>query len=47
MRIKVNEQYSEIFQGISCFQLREGIKPDADIIILNGFPIEEDKLLNK
>ena len=45
MRIKVNEQYSEVFEGISCFKLREGIKPEADIIILNGFPIKEDKLL--
>ena len=45
MRIKVNEQYSEVFEGISGFKLREGIKPEADIIILNGFPIKEDKLL--
>ena len=47
MRIKVNEQYSEVFEGISCFKLREGIKPEADIIILNGFPIKEDKLLKE
>ncbi|WP_370832099.1 sulfur carrier protein ThiS adenylyltransferase ThiF [Clostridium sp.] len=45
MRIKINEKYIEIFEGVSCFQLRDEVKSGAEIIILNGFPIKEDILL--
>lgn len=47
MRIKVNEEYIEVFERVSCFQLRDVVKSEADIIILNGFPIKKDKLLKK
>ena len=45
MRIKVNEKYTEVVEGVSCFELKEEVKREADIVILNGFPIKEDKLL--
>lgn len=42
MRILVNEK--EIFteDKVTAFKIRENIKKDADIVILNGFPIKED-----
>ena len=45
MRIKINEQYSEVVEGVSCFELKQEVKRESDIVILNGFPIKEDKLL--
>lgn len=45
MRIKVNEAYFEIDNEISCFELRKKIKNEADIVILNGFHLNEDKVL--
>jgi sulfur carrier protein ThiS adenylyltransferase len=47
MIVKVNECIRDIDEGTSCFQLRELIKPEADVVILNGFPINEDKLLKE
>lgn len=47
MIVKVNECIKDIDEGISCFELRELIKPNADIVILNGFPISDDKPLKE
>lgn len=47
MIVKVNECIREIDEGISCFELRESVKPEADVVIVNGFPIKEDKLLKE
>lgn len=47
MIVKVNECIKDVDEGISCFELRESIKPEADVVILNGFPITSDKLLRE
>jgi len=41
MKILINEKESEVGE-ISAFTLKEKVKADADIVILNGFPIKED-----
>lgn len=43
--IKINEEESEVILGESCFKLMDKVKPDSDVIILNGFPLEKDKEL--
>ncbi len=45
MKIKVNEKQLSVFSGTSLFELKERIKPDADIVIYNGFPLREDIIL--
>lgn len=42
MEIYINEQ-KETVEENSLFKIRDKFKSDADIIILNGFPIKEDK----
>lgn len=42
MKIKVNEKELRVYPHITLFQLKEKIKPEADIIIYNGFPVEKD-----
>ena len=44
MKILINEKESEV-EELSAFALKERIKKDADIVILNGFPIKEDMKL--
>jgi sulfur carrier protein ThiS adenylyltransferase len=46
MKILINEKQSEVDE-ISAFTLRDKIKKDADIVILNGFPIKQDMDLNE
>ena len=41
--IKINEQKILYEEGFSLFQLRDRYKPDADILIYNGFPLDFDK----
>ncbi len=43
--IKINEQFIEYKSDISLFDLRDKFKPEADIMIYNGFPISEDRFL--
>ncbi len=40
--IKVNEKKHPFENGITLFQLREKFKPDADIVVYNGFPVADD-----
>lgn len=47
MIVKINEYIRDIDEGITCFQLRELIKPEADVVILNGFPVTTDKVLKE
>ena len=47
MRILVNEKERFVNDKITAFMVRENVKKDADIIILNGFPIKEDYELNE
>lgn len=42
MRLRVNEKSLEADRGLTLFRLRERTKPDADLIIYNGFPASED-----
>lgn len=43
--MKVNERPSEALPNESLFQLRDRLKPGADIVILNGAPIKADRPL--
>lgn len=41
MKVLINEKEREV-EDVSAYKLREKYKKDADIVILNGFPIKED-----
>lgn len=45
IKIKLNEKEISIPYPITLFQLKAKFKPDADIIIFNGFPIQSDYTL--
>lgn len=47
MRIFVNEKESYVNDGDTAFKVRENIKKQADIVIVNGFPIKEDHILRE
>ena len=47
MKVLVNEKEMYIEDKITAFKVKEDIKNDADIVILNGFPIKEDYSLNE
>jgi len=46
MLIYLNEQSEDIAQGTSLFNLRDERKPTADIMIINGYPVNADQPLN-
>ena len=45
MRIFVNEQPLELDNGVTLLALRDRCKPDADLLIRNGFPQRDDAAL--
>jgi sulfur carrier protein ThiS adenylyltransferase len=45
MQILINERCIEIPAGMTLFALRESYKPQADLLIVNGFPTPKDQLL--
>ena len=47
MFIKVNEAVVEVEEGVSCFTIREKVKRDCDVVILNGYPITKDRILKE
>ncbi|EKQ55397.1 MULTISPECIES: sulfur carrier protein ThiS adenylyltransferase ThiF [unclassified Clostridium] len=47
MRILVNEKEVFLDNEVTAFKVREKLKSDADIVILNGFPIKADYTLNE
>lgn len=47
MRILVNEKVVHTEDKITAFKIKEELKSDADIVILNGFPIKEDYTLKE
>ncbi len=47
IRIKVNEKEVSIPSILSLFHLKDQFKPDADLIICNGFPITSDSPLKQ
>lgn len=42
MKIRVNERIVDVNENITLFQVKSIFKPDADVIVLNGFPVSED-----
>lgn len=45
MRILVNEKELFVADEVTVFNIRENFKKDADILILNGFPVKQDYTL--
>jgi len=45
VRVRLNEKSLEIEEGLTLFAVKERYKPGADIIICNGFPAFEDRVL--
>lgn len=43
--IRVNEQDRRVPPGTRLFQLRDELRPGADVVILNGFPLAADRAL--
>lgn len=46
MQIEINERPTNIAAGTTLRQLRDAVKPEADLCILNGFPLNADPVLN-
>ena len=40
--ILVNEQSMSISDGLTVGELRDRVKPDADVLVINGFPAQTD-----
>jgi len=47
VKIQLNERHLEIEHGTTLFGLREQHKPNADLIICNGFPASQDAPLQE
>lgn len=45
LRIRINALPVEVEAGATLFGVRAAHKPDADVAILNGFPLAEDRVL--
>jgi sulfur carrier protein ThiS adenylyltransferase len=45
VRIRLNEKVIELEGGLTLFALRERYKPEADLVVCNGFPAAEDRAL--
>lgn len=45
IQIKVNEKEFSVDKGTTLLQLKDKLKPDADLVIYNGFPLSSDCLL--
>ena len=42
MRVKINEIEQILPPAVSLWQVKERFKPNADLVIYNGFPVEDD-----
>lgn len=47
MKIRINENTVSIAEGLTLREVAGQYKPDADILILNGFPAEPESLLQE
>jgi sulfur carrier protein ThiS adenylyltransferase len=47
IRIKVNEREMSVLSTLSLFHLKNQFKPEANLIIYNGFPVTSDCLLKQ
>jgi len=45
LSIRLNEKTVDVEEGITLFGLRDQIKPDADVLILNGAAMQSDAVL--
>lgn len=45
MKVRVNEKEIGLDEGLTLFQLKERLKPHADLVIYNGFPVSDDVVL--
>lgn len=45
LSILVNERPTQVERGTTLFGLRDAVKPGADVVVLNGAPIREDREL--
>lgn len=45
--VRVNEREMTVALGTGAFALRDRVKPDADIVIYNGFPLAADRELEE
>ena len=43
MKIKINEQNKEVEDSVSLLTLKSRVKPEADIVIVNGAPVSDDR----
>ena len=46
MQIKINEENYTFEENATVGTVRDQVKPDADLLIINGFPASEEALLN-
>lgn len=42
MKIKVNERLQEFRETATLFEVQQQVKPEADVLIVNGFPVSSD-----
>ncbi len=47
MKIRINEKIVDVEENITLFQVKSIFKPNADVIVLNGFPVSEDVTLKE
>ena len=46
MNIRINEQHTSLPPGTTLFEARSRCKPEADVLIVNGFPAADDQPLH-
>ena len=47
MKVKVNEKETSVPSNSTLFQLKDRLKPGAEVIIYNGFPVDSDRSLKE
>ena len=47
MRIRINEKWVDVAEGVTLDELHRGFRPDADVIILNGFPSSVESVIRE
>ena len=47
MRIRINEKGVDVAAGVTLNELHRGFRPDADVIILNGYPASDESVIRE
>lgn len=47
MKVKVNEKWIEVCESKDLYSLKKEVLEEADIVVLNGYPINENKVLKE